>query len=89
MVSVQSKGNGLSSWGLAALALIRPIMSMVGLSRAIGQPFASIAVTLLISLVWLGCGPGPLLPADRDIDAHRIGLRHLRRPDSARCSLPS
>ncbi len=39
--------------GLAALALIRPIMSMVGLSRAIGQPFASIAVTLLISLVWL------------------------------------
>ena len=39
--------------GLAALALIRPIISMVGLSEAIGQPVASIAVTLLISLVWI------------------------------------
>jgi hypothetical protein len=53
MVSVQSKREWLLIPGLAALALIRPIMSMVGLSRAIGQPFASIAVTLLISLVWL------------------------------------
>jgi hypothetical protein len=39
--------------GLAALALIRPIISMVGLSEAIGQPVVSIAVTLLISLVWI------------------------------------
>lgn len=53
MVSVQSKREWLLIPGLAALALIRPIMSMVGLSRAIGQPYASIAVTLLISLVWL------------------------------------
>ena len=53
MVSVQSKREWLLIPGLAALALIRPIMSMLGLSRAIGQPFASIAVTLLISLVWL------------------------------------
>lgn len=39
--------------GLATLALIRPIISMVGLSEAIGQPVVSIAVTLLISLVWI------------------------------------
>lgn len=39
--------------GLAALAFLRPLMSVTGLSEAIGQPVASITVTLLISLVWL------------------------------------
>lgn len=53
MASVQSERLWLFILGLAALALIRPIMSMLGLSQAIGQPFASIAITLLISLVWL------------------------------------
>ena len=53
MVSVQSKREWLFIPGLAALALIRPILNMVGLSQVIGQPFTSIAVTLLISLVWL------------------------------------
>ena len=53
MVSVQSKREWLFIPGLAALALIRPILNMVGLSQAIGQPFTSIAVTLLISLAWL------------------------------------
>jgi hypothetical protein len=53
MVSVQSKREWLFILGLAALALIRPILNMVGLSQVIGQPFTSIAVTLLISLVWL------------------------------------
>jgi hypothetical protein len=53
MESVQSGRKWLLIPGLASLALIRPIMNMVGLSQAIGQPFAGIAVTLLISLVWL------------------------------------
>lgn len=39
--------------GLGALALIRPIMSMLGWLEAIGQPIASITVTIVISFVWL------------------------------------
>ncbi|TNJ66044.1 hypothetical protein FE784_12740 [Paenibacillus hemerocallicola] len=39
--------------GLGALALIRPIMSMLGLSEQIGQPTASITATIIISLVWI------------------------------------
>ena len=41
-------------FGLAALALIRPLMSMLGLLEEIGQPFASISVTILISIIWIG-----------------------------------
>ncbi|GIP31816.1 hypothetical protein [Paenibacillus sp. J2TS4] len=38
---------------LGALALIRPIMSMLGLLERIGQPFASIIVTLIITFIWI------------------------------------
>ena len=40
--------------GLAAFALIRPLMNMLGLLEKIGQPFASISVTILISAIWVG-----------------------------------
>lgn len=39
--------------GLGAFALIRPIMSMLGLSERIGQPIASLTATIIISLVWI------------------------------------
>ncbi|MDA8352623.1 MAG: hypothetical protein M0Z65_05425 [Firmicutes bacterium] len=39
--------------GLSALAMVRPLMSILGWLEAIGQPTASIAVTLIISAVWL------------------------------------
>lgn len=38
---------------LAALALIRPLMSMLGWLEGIGQPAASISVTLVITLTWI------------------------------------
>jgi hypothetical protein len=40
--------------GLAALAFIRPLMSMLGLSGRIGQPEASITITILITILWIG-----------------------------------
>jgi hypothetical protein len=40
--------------GLAALAFIRPLMSMRGLSERIGQPAASMTVTILITVLWIG-----------------------------------
>ncbi|MBU5442740.1 hypothetical protein KQI79_11980 [Paenibacillus sp. MSJ-34] len=39
--------------GLGALALLRPVMSMLGWLEAIGQPFASIAATIVITAVWI------------------------------------
>jgi hypothetical protein len=39
--------------GLAAFALIRPVLSMTGLSEWLGQSVTSILTTLLISVVWL------------------------------------
>ena len=38
---------------LSAIALVRPLMSMTGISDAIGQPIASIAATLIISAIWI------------------------------------
>lgn len=38
---------------LSALALIRPIMSMLNISDTIGKPFASITTTIVISIVWI------------------------------------
>lgn len=38
---------------MGALALIRPIMSMLGLLERIGQPTASIVVTIVITLIWI------------------------------------
>jgi len=40
--------------GLGALALVRPILNMLGLLERIGQPAASITVTILITVVWIG-----------------------------------
>ena len=38
---------------LAALALIRPFFSIVGLTEYFGQPYTSITLTLIILLVWI------------------------------------
>lgn len=38
---------------LSFIALVRPLMSTFGISDAIGQPFASITVTIIISIVWI------------------------------------
>jgi hypothetical protein len=38
---------------LAVFALVRPVMSMLGISEAIGKPVASIGATIIISAVWI------------------------------------
>ncbi|WP_411843158.1 hypothetical protein [Salinicoccus sp. HZC-1] len=38
---------------LALIALIRPFMSILGISEAIGKPAASITATIIISLIWI------------------------------------
>lgn len=38
---------------LAFIALIRPLMSMLGISEAIGKPVASITATIIISMIWI------------------------------------
>lgn len=38
---------------LAAIALIRPFFSIVGLTEYFGQPYTSITLTLIISLIWI------------------------------------
>lgn len=38
---------------LAAFALIRPMMSIMGFTEMIGQPYSSISLTLIISAVWI------------------------------------
>lgn len=38
---------------LAAFALIRPMMSIMGVTEMIGQPYTSISLTLIISAVWI------------------------------------
>ena len=54
---VNSQINKKLNWGLIAtlsfIALIRPVMSMLGISEAIGKPVASITATIIISLVWI------------------------------------
>ncbi|MEZ4614763.1 MAG: hypothetical protein R2867_04495 [Caldilineaceae bacterium] len=39
--------------GLGALALIRPLLNIVGLMDGLGRPFGPLLVTALISLAWL------------------------------------
>lgn len=39
---------------LGAAALIRPLMSILGVTEIIGQPYTSLGLTLLISIVWIG-----------------------------------
>jgi hypothetical protein len=39
--------------GLGALALIQPVMKVIGLMDHLGRPFGPILMTALISLVWL------------------------------------
>lgn len=38
---------------LSVFALIRPSMSILGLTELIGQPFTSLTLTLIISIVWV------------------------------------
>lgn len=38
---------------LSIFALIRPLMSIIGVTEFIGQPYASLTLTLLISIVWI------------------------------------
>lgn len=40
--------------GLGAVALIRPLSNITGLSEVIGQPWTALGATLLVSMVWLG-----------------------------------
>ncbi|RAT95486.1 hypothetical protein [Brevibacillus sp. Leaf182] len=47
------KDNFLLILGLGALALIRPLMKMIGFMDIIGQQFGAILMTILISLAWL------------------------------------
>ncbi|AWX57125.1 hypothetical protein AB432_019630 [Brevibacillus brevis] len=47
------KDNFLLILGLGALALIRPLMKMIGFMNIIGQQFGAILMTILISLAWL------------------------------------
>ena len=39
---------------LGTAALIRPLMSILGVMEIIGQPYTSLGLTLLISFVWIG-----------------------------------
>ncbi|MEU4232069.1 hypothetical protein AB0F17_47920 [Nonomuraea sp. NPDC026600] len=56
--------NWLLIVGLAAIALIRPLFSMVGLSDTLGKPATPIVLTVAISLAWV------LI----------VGLTQVRRP---------
>lgn len=38
---------------LSIIALVRPLMSILGISDAIGKPVASITTTIIISIVWI------------------------------------
>lgn len=50
--------------GLGALALIRPLFSIVGLTDVLGQPATSLTLTALITLAWVGA----------------VGFSRVRRP---------
>ncbi|CAG7658711.1 hypothetical protein ACFQI7_36195 [Paenibacillus allorhizosphaerae] len=50
---MKEKLNWFFIIGLAALALVRPLMSMLGWLESIGQPTASISVTIVITLTWI------------------------------------
>lgn len=39
--------------GLAVVALVRPLFSIVGLSDALGKPVTPLVLTVVISLVWI------------------------------------
>lgn len=53
LMQMKGKANIALAIGLAALALIRPLMNMLGWLAAIGQPMASIMVTIIISIIWI------------------------------------
>ena len=38
---------------LSVFALIRPLMSIAGVTEILGQPFTSLTLTLLISIIWI------------------------------------
>lgn len=56
MISNRNKAKTFN-WQLIAIlsciALVRPFMSIVGISDAIGKPFASIGATIVISVIWI------------------------------------
>jgi hypothetical protein len=56
--------NWLLVVGLAAIALIRPLFSIVGLSDALGKPATPIVLTVAISAAWILV----------------VGLTRVRRP---------
>ncbi|MET9296470.1 hypothetical protein [Streptomyces sp. NPDC003077] len=50
--------------GLTAVALVRPLFSLLGLSDALGKPATPLLLTLVISLTWIAA----------------VGLRRVREP---------
>lgn len=38
---------------LSIIALVRPFMSILGISDALGKPVASITATILITIIWI------------------------------------
>ncbi len=52
------------AFGLAALALIRPLASIVGVSDALGKPATPVVLTAVITVVWVLV----------------VGLSRIRRP---------
>lgn len=48
---------------LSLFALIRPLMSILGVTETIGQPFTSLTVTLIISAVWIAAVVGKKVEA--------------------------
>ncbi|MFD2655206.1 hypothetical protein [Gracilibacillus thailandensis] len=51
--NVQASLNWKLIFILSSIALIRPFLSMSGISEAIGKPFVSITATILITLIWI------------------------------------
>jgi hypothetical protein len=52
--------------GLAAVALVRPLLSIVGVMHDLGKPYAPVLITVVISLIWiaavgLSSVPNPVL----------------------------
>ncbi len=39
--------------GLGALALVRPLLSIVGIAEMLGKPVVSIGSTLVITIIWV------------------------------------
>lgn len=51
--SIYRKSNWKLILTLSLIALVRPLMSILGISEAIGKPVASITATIVISMIWI------------------------------------